>query len=138
MMKKLIAAAIFALAGIITAANIYADEPAPKEKPAKAQTERGANFVDADNDGVCDHYVDGKPGKGQGRGHMKARGMGYKKHMGQRGANFVDADGDGVCDNYTEGKRGRGMGKANGHRMGKCDGTGPRGNTNGAGNGNAK
>jgi hypothetical protein len=48
-----------------------------------AKMNRGAvkpNFVDADGDGVCDNNT-GTP-KGQGRR-----------------ANFVDADGDGVCDN---------------------------------------
>ena len=44
-----------------------------------------ANFVDANNDGICDN-------------------------AGQRGANFVDEDGDGVCDMRIE----RGCGNGNG------------------------
>ena len=62
---------------------------------------RGANFVDADGDGVCDNYAEG------------GRGMG-------RGANFADADGDGVCDNYAAGARPQdGTGCANGFGGGR-------------------
>lgn len=43
---------------------------------------QGANFVDADQDGVCDNRT--------------------KKGCSAQGANFVDADQDGVCDNRTE------------------------------------
>ena len=41
----------------------------------------GANFVDADADGICDNY-------------------------GTGGAGFVDEDGDGVCDNRGSGRGG--------------------------------
>ena len=45
------------------------------------------NFVDADGDGVCDRWTEG------------------------RGQNFVDADGDGVCDNWTGCRGGRSVGR---------------------------
>ena len=45
------------------------------------------NFVDADDDGVCDRWTEG------------------------RGQNFVDADGDGVCDNWTGCRGGRSVGR---------------------------
>jgi len=43
--------------------------------------------VDADGDGVCDRWTEG------------------------RGQNFVDADGDGVCDNWTGCRGGRSVGR---------------------------
>lgn len=62
---------------------------------------RGANFADANGDGVCDNYAAG------------GRGMG-------RGANFADADGDGVCDHYAAGARPQdGTGRANGFGGGR-------------------
>lgn len=39
----------------------------------------GRYYVDADNDGICDHYSTGC------------------------GRNFVDANGDGICDHYGTG-----------------------------------
>lgn len=50
------------------------------------------NFVDKDNNGVCDNYE--------------------KRENTRQGKNFVDADGDGVCDRragngYGQGKRGK-------------------------------
>ena len=50
----------------------------------------GRCYVDADGDGVCDHW-------GQGG----------------CGVNYVDADGDGVCDNWGHG--GCGLGTHAGH-----------------------
>ncbi len=41
----------------------------------------GANFTDADGDGICDNRA------------------GY-------GVNFTDADGDGICDNWATGRAG--------------------------------
>lgn len=62
--------------------------------PAFAAGNRG-NFVDADNDGVCDYY--GENGCQMRSGCMMAQG-GY----------YVDADGDGVCDNMGNARGGRG------------------------------
>ena len=47
-------------------------------------------YVDRNNDGVCDNYGVGKGANGQGSC-----------------AGYVDADGDGICDNYGAGN-GRG------------------------------
>ena len=57
---------------------------------ASAFAAPGANYVDADGDGVCDYF-------------------------GQGGRYYVDADGDGVCDNYNGGARG-GAGRGRGGR----------------------
>ena len=60
-----------------------------------------AGYVDADNDGVCDNY-----GAGYGCGNGQGNGNGYGPGNGN-GAGYVDADNDGVCDNYGAGN-GRG------------------------------
>ena len=43
-------------------------------------TQRGPNFVDENNDGICDHHQNGdRPGcrgRGHGRGHGQGRGQG--------------------------------------------------------------
>ena len=60
-----------------------------------------AGYVDADGDGVCDNY-----GAGHGCGNGQGNGNGYGPGNGN-GAGYVDADNDGVCDNYGAGN-GRG------------------------------
>ena len=61
------------------------------------------NWVDANNDGVCDNYT-GTP----------------KMNKGTVKPNFVDADGDGVCDNNT----GTGSGKGRRTNFVDADGDG--------------
>ena len=58
----------------------------------------GGNYVDADNDGVCDNWQDGGYGGGYGNG-----------------GGYVDADNNGVCDNWQDGGYGGGYGNGNGH-----------------------
>ena len=58
-----------------------------------------AGYADADGDGVCDNYANGC-GNGRGSGYGCGNGNGG-------GAGYVDADGDGICDNYGAGN-GRG------------------------------
>ena len=96
--------------------EIAPSQTTPSEQPRES---RGTNYVDADNDGVCDN----RPANGAGCG---------------QGAGFVDADGDGVCDNKGAGGRGCGQGRgyidANGD--GICDnrGNGTCPQRNGQGN----
>ncbi len=70
---------------------------------------RGANcqFVDLNNDGICDNFVDANndgicdncPGCGKGGWRGKGNNFqGQGLHLRQR--NFVDNNGDGICDNY--------------------------------------
>lgn len=92
---------------------------------AAIATVRG-EYVDRNNDGVCDNYGVGKGANGQGscpgyadadgngvcdnyaNGCGNGRGSGYGCGNGNGGgAGYVDADGDGICDNYGAGN-GRG------------------------------
>jgi hypothetical protein len=51
----------------------------------------GRNFVDADKNGICDYYENGRAGRGPGRGVGLRNGLG-------RQANFIDANNNGICD----------------------------------------
>lgn len=100
------------------------------QAPAKPQTGtvKEANFVDANNNGICDNFENNGtnaanckgPGAvsccGQGKKQMMGRGqgMGAGSGMGQKrmgtgmgmgqgkgmGKNFVDADNNGICDKF--------------------------------------
>jgi hypothetical protein len=65
---------------------------------ARYGPENGSQYVDADNDGVCDNigerpeFVDE-----DGDGVCDNRGI---RGFGGYGRIFVDADGDGICDNF--------------------------------------
>ena len=52
-------------------------------------TRAGCNYTDADGDGVCDNL-----GSGVCAGSYTGTGLGFG-----RNCTFIDADGDGVCDN---------------------------------------
>jgi len=72
-------------------------------------TNRGIEWVDTDNDGVCDNLNATKPA-GNRSGYMRGAGQGQsrKKGIGQRSTgqgkgykrNFIDADKNGICDLY--------------------------------------
>jgi hypothetical protein len=88
----------------------------------KAVTQASGNYVDADNNGVCDYYeangrnngnsrkmgnaraVHGRQGMaaGQGRGMRSAQGRGMGPGQGKGlapgGQNFTDENKNGVCD----------------------------------------
>lgn len=59
---------------------------------------RWRNFVDNDNDGVCDYYNTSSP-------FVDNDGDGICDNYGSNscgnGAGFVDADNNGICHNYT-------------------------------------
>ena len=92
-----------------------------KSQAVSSQTFKGVNFVDKNNDGVCDN-----------------RGT----NMRNNGKSFVDKNNDGVCDNYGQRKfdqnrnrKHKGQGKGNGNGNGKKH---RKGNGNGNGNGNGR
>lgn len=105
-MKKILMT--IALAGLFFAGNSYAQ--ATSEKNPAPKTQQG-NFVDADNDGVCDNW--------------------QSRPEGGRKQNFVDANNDGVCDNAST-RGGKGQGFKNG-RKGRNQGNCGLGNRNRSG-----
>ncbi len=70
-------------------------------------TAKGAAFVDANNNGVCDTY-ESRSAKGtlrNGKGNGNCDGTGKGKGLGQgqgKGKNFVDANQNGICDTHEE------------------------------------
>ena len=81
----------------------------------------GRAFVDADGDGVCDRYADGRCG-----GYVDADGDGVCDDCGfEAGAcrGYVDENGDGICDNYADGA-GCGRGYVDADGDGVCDRSG--------------
>lgn len=78
----------------------------------------GRNFIDADNDGICDYYNTSCPFiDSNGDGICDNCGLG----MCAMGAGFVDADGDGICDNYGTDRCRRGIGFVDADGDGICD-----------------
>ena len=63
-----------------------------------AESTVGANYADADNNGICDNTGIGR-GKNGGR-FVDANGDGINDNIGSgNGGYFADEDGDGTCDN---------------------------------------
>lgn len=71
---------------------------------ASAFAAPGANYVDADGDGVCDNCLAGKCLRKDCRRHC---GGGARQCAGA-GCRFVDEDGDGICDLLAAGGGGCG------------------------------
>ena len=96
---------------------------------AAIATVRG-EYVDRNNDGVCDNYGVGKGANGQGScaGYADADGDGICDNCanGQGSCpGYADADGNGVCDNNANGcGNGRGSGYGNGNGNGNGGGAG--------------
>jgi type II secretory pathway pseudopilin PulG len=94
-----------------TAAKEQAKASVKEDAPVVTKAQRGANFIDADGDGVCDNFatksgMQGKHGKGKGPGNG----------TGNQGVGPKD---------------GTGYGAGTGNGIGTCDGTGPKGNRGG-------
>jgi hypothetical protein len=77
--KKLILAAAITMSFAIQLHAQSANTATQTAKKPNAVNTVSANFVDANNNGVCDNF-ESRQGKG-------------------RGGNFVDANNDGICDN---------------------------------------
>ena len=88
---------------VLSASAAFAQSPTPTQPPSGATV--GANFVDANADGVCDLF---QSGNRQGQGGGKA----------QRGKRLGPQDGSGY---------GAPAGAGTGTGTGVCDGTGPKG-----------
>ena len=127
--------ALMLVTGLVVTASAQTAQATPTT-PAAAGTCANGNFVDANNDGVCDNaprdgsgvqfgqqngqgmnrangQAQGMQGRGmQGRG-MQGQGMQNGQGAGQ-GANFVDANNDGTCDNLGTAQGQQGMQGRNG------------------------
>lgn len=101
---------ILLLALLLTAATAIAAsaQTAPKGPPAGAPG-MGANFVDADGDGICDYFQSGTP-RGRGAQAGKRGGYGPGNGTGNQGVGPRDGTGYGP-----------------GAKSGNCTGTGPQG-----------
>jgi hypothetical protein len=90
--------------GLVLAAAAVASAQTPQTPAPQAsqQTTVGPNFVDANGDGICDHFQAGtRPGRGWGRGQGTGTRIGPQD--------------------------GTGYGPGPGVGGGTCDGTGPKG-----------
>ncbi|MDD2284927.1 MAG: hypothetical protein PHQ11_05950 [Paludibacter sp.] len=101
-----IAAALVAMTGLLSAQK--ADQKSVTNNP-----QRGAYYVDADNNGKCDNFEKGKGGNnpkgdgirlrdGSGRENGKGRRMGNRQGLrdgkGNGNGRFVDTNNNGICD----------------------------------------
>ena len=104
--------------GLAMAQDADDDATATPDAPTVQADAWGPNFVDEDDDGVCDRYQDGAQQGRMGRGNRWGRGngMGYGRGMGPA---YVDEDGDGVCDRYQDGTRQGRRGRGNGWGRGQ-------------------
>jgi hypothetical protein len=106
-------ALILGLGALIVTAAMAAAQGKPAAAPKTGgQATVGANFVDANGDGICDNFQNGTRGaNGQGPGKCCGRGRGNGMHAGPQ-------DGTGA---------GAPAGAGTGRGTGTCDGTGPKG-----------
>ena len=83
-MKKYFGIIVLAiLVGTITLSVNAQDNKTTTKNTVNSQTFRGPNFVDKNNDGVCDNIG---------------------KNIRGTGSNFIDKNNDGICDNYGKWK----------------------------------
>jgi hypothetical protein len=103
-----IALALVSALGFAQTATKEQLKPSVKaDAPVITKAQRGANFIDADGDGVCDNFGT-KAGMQANRGKGKGPGNG----TGNQGVGPKD---------------GTGYGAGKGTGTGTCDGTGPKG-----------
>ncbi len=99
-------------------------------------TSASGNFVDKDNNGICDNF-ETRSGNGGGANFIDKNGDGICDNIesrsgNRRGVNFVDKNGDGICDNRANidktnlncCRNGQGYKHRNGQRQGKGKGPG--------------
>jgi hypothetical protein len=108
-------ALILGLGALLVTATMAAAQGKPAAAPkANGQATVGANFVDANGDGICDNFQNGTRGaNGQGQGKGYGRGKGNGTHVGpQDGTGFGAAagagSGTGICDGTGPKGKGRG------------------------------
>jgi len=122
---NVIAAGILIVMTVSVAAQTSAKQvKAPAQQKDTAFT-RG-QFVDKNNDGVCDNFADRQP-QGRGAGFVDKNNDGICDNRADagvkgRGPNFTDQNNDGICDHrQNSGKQGAGnYGHRHRHGQGRC------------------
>ena len=111
-MKRMILLGLGAMAILFAVAvSAQAQNPTTPQNPPARGAGMGANFVDANGDGICDNFQNGglHQGQGQGRGKGHGRGMGNGAHVGpQDGTGFGATAQAGTCDGTGPKGKGRG------------------------------
>jgi hypothetical protein len=108
-------ALILGLGALLVTATIAAAQGRPAAAPkATGKAAVGANFVDANGDGICDNFQNGTRGAGgQGQGKGYGGGKGNGTHVGPQdgtgfGAPAGAGGGTGICDGTGPKGKGRG------------------------------
>lgn len=97
-MKKLVSGIIVS-ALVISTGTVGAFAAYHGRQNQTNKINKTTNFVDTNNDGICDNQGAG----GNGLYFVDANGDGICDNQGTggNGSYFVDANGDGICDNQT-------------------------------------
>ena len=91
---------------VLSASAAFAQAPTTPQPPSGATV--GANFVDANGDGICDNFQAGnRMGQGQGKGRGNGQRLGPRDGSGY-GAPAGAGTGTGTCDGTGPKGRGRG------------------------------
>lgn len=115
MKRFIISAALLVGISFFGIENIHAQKVEKQETTETTEITDRPGFVDANNDGICDHYDGKRPGKGLGPGAGKGAGRADGKGLGQ-GQGRRDGSG------RISGKGRRFNNNSNGQRL--QDGTG--------------
>jgi hypothetical protein len=105
---------ITAAALLVFTTMASAQDNATNQNQQNTTNNRGVEWVDANNDGICDNFDASKSEnfKGRGQGNIRGAGQGQGQKHGQRmgmnpcgkgqgnGRNFVDVNNSGICDVY--------------------------------------
>ncbi|GAO28296.1 hypothetical protein [Geofilum rubicundum] len=123
-MKRIILSLVL-VAGFAFLGTMEMDAQKAEAETAKATetTEQTARpgFIDANKDGVCDHYDGKRAGKGLGPGNGNGEGRATGQKLG-RGKGLRDGSGQGLR-NGSGRRQGKADGTGNGQRL--RDGSGP-------------
>jgi hypothetical protein len=110
-----IALAVIAAIGFAQTVNKEQTKVAAKDQAkVVSKAQRGANFIDADGDGICDNA-----GTKTGMQNKRGKGKGPGDGTGNKGVGPKDGTGYGATS--------KGSSTGTGTGTGTCDGTGPKG-----------
>jgi hypothetical protein len=123
-MKRMMILGAAGIVVLLIGSAASAQTSSPTRPGSATGTCVGPNFVDADGDGVCDHYQAGQGGqRGGGKGVGGRKGYGPGDGTGNQGAGPKDGTGygpgagTGGCDGTGRQGRGQGQGRGRGGRV---------------------